>query len=125
VVLFASENVRELTGVLGKPKNYDEFQVLERLLGMVEKGWKLGQDVFDPETTVVVIRPHPKETPGKFDSYVGRSPVSLVVENASDHIEAILAADVVTGMTSMMLLEAEFLGKKVASFYENHKLYIG
>lgn len=111
VVLFASENVRELVA-LGKPQVYSEFDCLEILVDALAGRRLVAGVPSDPEA-LVVVRPHPKEAPDKFASYerAGRVRVSTAGQPA----EAILAADLVVGMRSTLLREAEAIGRPAVS----------
>lgn len=107
VVLFASDCGREIAAA-GRAMAYDEIEGLQRLL----RG-KPGR---------VVIRPHPKDTPGKYQSFVS----DLVrVSSEEDSIAAILAADVVAGMASALLVEATVLQRPARSLWPAHPLYRG
>lgn len=101
VVLFASECGREMA-LQGRPSPYDEMEILEAFAR------ELGAD----EASVLVVRPHPRDTVGKYDPWLADAPPGLrcLVSDAGTSAEAILAADVVVGMNSTMLREARALG---------------
>lgn len=107
VVLYASDCGREIAAA-GRPMAYDEIEGLQRLL----RG-KPGR---------VVIRPHPKDTPGKYQSFASDT---VRVSSEEDSIAAILAADVVAGMASALLVEATVLQRPARSLWPEHPLYRG
>ncbi|GAB4192643.1 MAG: hypothetical protein OHK0024_32830 [Thalassobaculales bacterium] len=98
VVLFASECLAEMRAA-GKPIPVDEFDVLAALIAR--------------STGTVVIRPHPRDTPGKYDAWRREAGPRVLVSEEGSPAEAILAADVVAGITSTMLDEAAALGRPV------------
>lgn len=111
VLLFVSENIAEMTA-LGRVTPYSEFDCLDRLLaGLRGEGEIPGIGRRDWR---VVIRPHPKEPPGKFDSYAGQA----IVSREGSSAEAILAADLIVGMRSTLLREAADAGKPVVSLVD-------
>ena len=119
--LFASENVEELVA-LGKPKHYDEYECLELLLAALA-GTASVPGVEAGAAQLVVVRPHPKERHDKFAAWCDRtSPQAcdrnsprVIVSSDGTASEAILAADLVTGMRSTLLREALDAGKPVVS----------
>ncbi|MDB5104280.1 MAG: Uncharacterized protein JWP91_1969 [Fibrobacteres bacterium] len=60
----------------------------------------------------VVLRLHPKNDPGEFTPFLGR--IGQVSRGGSAH-ELVFAADAVIGMTTLLLLEAAYLGKPILS----------
>jgi hypothetical protein len=113
VVLFASEAWDEMKE-LGRPTPESEFGYLDALIQQIEAGRRFGTVAVDPARCLIVVRPHPRDRQGKYDGYVnGSRTVRLIVSRGSSSADAILAADVVAGMTSMLLKEAELLGKPV------------
>ena len=65
----------------------------------------------DPASCLLVLRPHPRESDAKYASLLDGCRVRHVESRAGESIVAILAADVIAGMTSMFLTEAEALDK--------------
>ena len=114
VILFASENTQEMAA-LGRPAPYDEHAVLQGLLKDIAEGQPVG--VVDPTqgTVLVVIRPHPRDAIGKYDSYANLSNLRLKVCSVGSPQDAILAADLVAGMDSALLFEAKILGRPAVS----------
>jgi hypothetical protein len=115
VVLFASENAAEMAEA-GRPAPYDEFVCLERLIDVLARGSWLGPGPF-----LVVVRPHPKDRPGKYAEYegVGRGAVRLVVSAEGRAPDAAQAADRVVGMNSTLLYEAAALGRPVHTLVDD------
>jgi len=112
VLMFVSENVSEMAA-LGRASPYSEFDCLERLLACLR-----GEQAItgiDRRDWHVVIRPHPKEAPGKFDAYQGQA----IISREGSSAEAILAADMIVGMRSTLLREASDAGKPVVSLVED------
>ncbi len=112
VVLFASENVAELT-VFGKPCRYDEMKILNNLYNRLADGRVSFIDtrISNP---ILIVRPHPKDRPGKYVGFLKASQnkggVRVVIDETSDAIGSICAADIVVGMKSSLLMEAKHLG---------------
>lgn len=111
VVLFVSEALFEH---YGKGRGYDQYEVLDFLLGNLSG---------HAEGVATVIKLHPKDAREKFDDVIGKFP-SLgprIIEDQLSSLECLALADVVYGMSSIMLIEAYILGKKVASLQPNLK----
>ncbi len=109
VVLFASECGREMAK-LGRPAPYDELRVLEEL------GAGLASEP-ERSRTILVVRPHPRDSAGKYDEWLRCAPTQprCLVSGIGTSVEAILAADRIVGMDSTMLREARFLGRPATS----------
>ena len=106
LLLFASQPFTEITSETGfRTVPYDEMEVLELFLNSLR------------ETEVgayakVWLRPHPRESSAKFAPFCGPQ---VFISSSFDRIQAIHAADAVTGMSSIFLLEAALLGLPVLS----------
>ncbi len=126
VILFASENGREMAA-LGRHAPYDEHAVLQCLLKDLAELRPVKQ--IDPTRgpVLLVIRPHPRDAAGKYDSYASVTKPTLKISNEGTGLEAILAADLVVGMESALLFEAKALGlpalSLVAQSTFNDKFY--
>ena len=114
VILFASENTVEMAA-LGRPASYDEHAVLRALLDDLAQGKNVGN--IDPKqtTVLIVIRPHPRDTAGKYDNYANNANPAVKISSAGTPLEAIMAADLVVGMDSALLFEAQALGQSALS----------
>jgi hypothetical protein len=112
MVLFASEPISTMCGTEpSRPlyPGYTEQTVLRDLaqaLGQVAKR--------RTEKIVLVVRPHPLDNPESF-RVSAHPPLRLVVDGRGKGREVVLAADLVTGMTTMLLVEACLLGCIVLS----------
>ena len=83
---------------------YDEFQVARLVAATLD-------DMASQHTAriTLAIRQHPREDPGKFD-FLRCQHVKLVNATAGKSRHLALAADLVVGMTSMLLVEAHWMG---------------
>ncbi|MDE0779539.1 MAG: hypothetical protein OSB67_02190 [Alphaproteobacteria bacterium] len=116
VVLYASEPITQMRKH-GKARDHDELSLLAELIEQVRAN-KLGDTVPCDKNTVVVIRPHPRDEPTKFAPYLSDyMPRTIVSQNGSS-AEAILAADAVVGITSMLLVEAAALNRPSISLID-------
>lgn len=113
VIMFPSACGREMAA-LGRQNPHDELKALDRLIKDLAAGRPIGRQNFAPETTVLVIRPHPRDTAGKYDRYLGISAPRVVVSADGTPSAAILAADMVAGLDSLLSL-AETLGRPTVS----------
>jgi hypothetical protein len=112
VVLFASECVSEMVAQ-GYPKQMEEHAVVDDLLSRIAAGTALGKTTIGPDSTVLIIRPHPRDTPGKYNRFLNDTRCRVRISAQGDPTDAIRAADLIVGVTSMMLQEAKVLGKPV------------
>jgi hypothetical protein len=114
VILFASENTAEMAA-LGRQAPYDENAILLSLIDELARGRSVGE--VDPARgpVLVVIRPHPRDTAGKYVSYARIKQPRVKVSNAGTSLQAILAADLVAGMESALLFEAHAVGRPALS----------
>lgn len=107
VVLFASQPLASLYG--STPDNprylgYCEHSVLEALIRALERiAPRCGRAIL------LVIRPHPREKRADLERHCSSS-IRVRVEDAGEAREAALAADLVAGMTTVLLLEAALMG---------------
>jgi hypothetical protein len=105
VVLYASECNAEMTAA-GRPSAYDEFLTLDRLIAMVRAGETIAGISTAPDTTLIVVRPHPRDRVGKYDDWRGTTAPRVTISPAGAPLDAVRAADLVTGMDSTLLREA-------------------
>lgn len=115
IVLFASECTAEMAA-LGRPSPYSEFATLKRLIANIEADLPIDGRRIGSRRSLLVIRPHPRDLRGKYDAYatLDDSP-RIVVSSDGTPAQAILAADLVVGMDSTLLFEADALGQAVVS----------
>jgi hypothetical protein len=109
VVLFASECGREMVAA-GRSYPYDEMATLARLVALIAERATLCGKALAPDSTIVVVRPHPRDTPGKYSDHVRAASPRVVVSADESPFAAISSAEMVVGMDSTMLREALALG---------------
>jgi hypothetical protein len=112
VVLFASECASEMVAA-GHERYMDEFAVLAAIVERIRNQASFGPVPTDPATTVLVIRPHPRDTEGKYNRFEQAAEPRIVVSTDGTSLEAAKAADVVVGVKSMLLQEAATLGRPI------------
>ena len=106
VFLFVSEPILEH---YGSSRGYDQYQVLELFLNIVSSL---------SGTIIPIIKLHPKDQRDRFEeilNYYEGSCAPIVLGGEFNPQECLLIADYVFGMTSIMLVEAYVMGKKVVS----------
>jgi len=111
MVLYASSPVG-ISVAAGEPASdpgYNTFSVLTLLIESLEE---LAGEMAGRLT--LVVRPHPREDGVAFERFRDRS-VTVLIEAGGHGRDWLLAADVVSGMTSMLLVEACHLGKPTVS----------
>lgn len=116
VILFASECASEMAA-FGRKAPYNEFDVLESLTELVVTGGPVGSMGVAADRALIVVRPHPRDLPGKYDRWLSASngrPRRLVSAEGSPE-QAILASDIVAGMDSSLLRDALALNKPAIS----------
>jgi hypothetical protein len=105
VVLFVSEPIREH---YGNTRGYDQYQVLDYFLSNLADA---------PERSKILVKLHPKDNRASFqvlaEKFEALSP--QFIGNELSPIECLTISDFIFGMSSIMLIEAYVLGKKVAS----------
>lgn len=109
IVVFASEF--QFGPVSGEQwyQGYKTEEVLNTLINAL--------DTISEEThkkITLVIRPHPRENPRDFDNYLGCR-IQVIVSEKDHSRNLVMASDLVTGMTTNLLIEACYLGCIVAS----------
>ncbi|MBN9495455.1 MAG: hypothetical protein J0H39_01765 [Alphaproteobacteria bacterium] len=117
VVLFVSECVSEMARAAGRTAPFDENACLAGLLAAIAAGAIPGYGAVDSGTTIVVVRPHPKDSPDKYAHQAARPDARVTVSRAGDALDALGAADLIAGMESTMLYEATLLGYSVVSLF--------
>jgi hypothetical protein len=120
VILFASENTTEMAAH-GRTPPYDEYAILGALIEDLAQGKTIGDLHSGQDEVTVIIRPHPRDTAGKYDASVSTAVPAVKISSAGTPLEAILAADLVVGMDSALLFEAQTLGQPALSLVTNSK----
>jgi hypothetical protein len=116
VVLFASEPLREMAAE-GKQRDIDELAILMELLGRIRVGDFITTN-RGPDSTIVVVRPHPREDDAKFSTLPNDTKPRTLVSRDGSSAQAILAADTIVGISSMMLVEAASIGRPAHSMID-------
>ncbi len=112
MVLFASQPLARVLGdSLAHPlfPGFTEKSVLAMLIHALERIAKRKETKID-----LVVRPHPRENKMNLQSWKPER-IRLILDDEIDGREIALASDIVTGMTTMLLVEASFLGCIVVS----------
>jgi hypothetical protein len=112
VVLFVSENAAEARR-MGRPFPINEFALLDGLIADVAASRPIGPMRCDAAETVIVVRPHPRDVPGKYERYTGTAAPRVIISADGTPTEAAAGADLVVGMSSAFLDEASILGRPV------------
>lgn len=113
-VLFVSECAREVNAANDRLP-YDEVDMAHRLVAHLEGGWPIASALALPGPVHLVIRPHPKDVPGKYANLVGRLEGRLAIDGDTTLRTALHAADLVIGMESAVLHEAMHCGRPTVS----------
>lgn len=106
-VMFASQPLSFLYGT--DPANplypgYDEHTVLRALISALDQIAEQSQ-----QKIVLVIRPHPRESVEEFANLQGRA-IRIIVSTEDESRDLVMAADLVIGMNTVLLVEACYLG---------------
>tara|TARA_Y100000588_G_C14157444_1_gene883315 strand:- start:149 stop:1186 length:1038 start_codon:yes stop_codon:yes gene_type:complete len=113
ILLYVSEPITQMREY-GKKRNHDELSLLEELLSQIQKG-ELSNGVPCNTNTMVVVRPHPRDDEKKFEPYLSDHRPRVIVSRHGSSAEAALAADIIVGITSMLLVEAATLKRPTLS----------
>lgn len=114
LVLFASQPITELYSdkrLAASHPGYDQHGVLRCLVEALERvaavrGCRI----------VLVVRPHPREDAQRLSAYTrDEGKVRVVISALGEARAVVAAADLVCGMTSMMLVESCYLGQVTVS----------
>jgi hypothetical protein len=112
MVLFASEPISTMCGTEPSQPLYPGYTEQTVLRDLAAALGRLARQ--RPERIVLVVRPHPLDKPENLHCEVER-PLRLVVDNRGKGRDVVLAADLVVGMTTLLLVEACLLGCVVLS----------
>lgn len=109
LVVFASEPL--FTGSPSSPTDpgYTKMGVLHSIISALDEI----QTSCNQKITLI-IRPHPREESAEFSDIQGNR-IPVIVSTTGNSREIIMAADLVTGMTTALLVEACYLGCIVVS----------
>ena len=115
IFLFVSEPISETYRENDNSKHfwgYTERTVFALTLQAIES---VSDDLKEKFT--VIIRPHPKENINNFNDVIQsyNKQCKIIIDKESDSIDLMNAADLIIGMSSMFLIEAAVLGKKILS----------
>ena len=111
-VLFASQPLRDLYGADESSatfRGFHEHSVLDAVIGSLEASGRTSGRAIQ-----LVIRPHPREVVAPYQARQSAS-IGIVVSKAGDARECAMASDLVIGMTTMLLVEASYLGVPTVS----------
>jgi hypothetical protein len=116
IVLYASEPITQMQKH-GKQRDHDELRLLSELIDRVRTN-RLEDAVPCDGNTIVVVRPHPRDEVAKFKPYLSDDAPRTIISRVGSSAEAILAADAVVGITSMLLVEAAALNRPSVSLID-------
>ena len=112
LLVFVSQPLSELHALLGpSPVPPDEHVILQQVITALD------DPAVEPPPSLL-IRPHPRETAGKYERWCrpgSPSSSTIAVDTGSPSRQLVQAADLVLGIHSMLLLEACCLGCPVLS----------
>ena len=113
IIVFASDHLKDCFLPSGiEYWGYDEESIFYELYeSMIET-------CDNPEGYVIVIRPHPKEAAGKWDTIARMTEgkgIQIVIDGTTKAELVIAAAELVVGMWTMLLLEADLADKRILS----------
>lgn len=114
VVLFPSEPRREMA-LAGRQSDEYEDEGFCALAEYLSQRRRLPGFPNVVSRYTIVVRPHPKDTPGKYHSLVDTCPIHCVIDETAESICSIMSSDVVVGLDSTVLFEADILGRPVYS----------
>jgi hypothetical protein len=117
VVLFASQPLTEMAAY-GKRRSYNELSALDTLVAQIVSGGKLAGLQAAAHETLIVVRPHPRDDDRKFAGRQRDAAPRLRISKAGTSIECVLAADVIAGLNSMLLVEAASVGRPTFSLID-------
>ena len=111
-IVFLSEPISQIWGEdESDPKfvGYTEKSVLTNLVAVLEQ---ISQDCNKP--IVLLIRPHPREKTGAYQKITSNT-IRIIISDNDNPREIVMASDLVIGMTTVLLVEACYLGCIVVS----------
>lgn len=117
VVLYASQPVAGYYG--DNPENkkylgYTEFEVAEIIMNCLD------ELAVSSRPLHLIFRPHPKEERGYYESALKKKRrFRATIDRIGNHYESVLGADVVVGISSILLIEAAIMGRVAISVQPN------
>jgi len=105
LILFVSQALDDLYGDARARLGFDQRDVLRLVMDAVAA-------VEVDQRIVVAVRKHPREAVSPADDYPA---IDIAHDKTRDRWHAVMAADLVVGMNSVLLLEASYLGAAVIS----------
>ncbi|NJD03362.1 MAG: hypothetical protein FIA99_12395 [Ruminiclostridium sp.] len=113
-VLFASEPITECYGDINS-RNYWGYTEIGIFLELADacKNIQANEGV----DIKLILRPHPKEKPDKIEDMIKsiEGELDIAVEYKEESLMLASISDVVTGLSSMLLIEAMIIGKPILS----------
>ncbi len=105
LVMFVSQPLRKLYGDRADPRylGYDEDSTLNYIISSLEDICRT-----DNKKITFLIRPHPQESVVEYRQYQSNM-IKIVVSVEGNNRDYVMAADLVLGMTSVLLVEACYL----------------
>lgn len=103
VVLFVSEAIRQH---YGNQRGYDQYDALNLLMEYIASS--------EPDS-ILLVKLHPKDDLDGYGNLQNAKLNTRILQDELTSLECITIADVVYGMSSIMLIEAFVLGKPVGS----------
>ena len=110
IALFVAENITDYSVIKEGGVHswgYTEFDAIEfflRNIAFLKENYR-----------TVVIRPHPSDSEGKYDCFLGRYPNLVKISNNSSLLEDIVVSNLVVGCQSMAMVVGLIANKKVMS----------
>lgn len=114
IITFVGESLRKDFGfTLG----YDEHSILKFLCGALNKLCEENKNL----NIHLIIKPHPENMPGDFIRDIPKKTyfTKQIIGNSITGGEVIAISDIITGMTSVMLIESIITGKPTVSLQIN------
>lgn len=114
LVLFISQPLREVYGAEGAANwlGYDEFDIVPPFLAALGR-------VAKEQPLRLVVLPHPRESRERCAAWLEGCLWASLAPVGADSRELVLAADLVVGMNSMLLMESALLGTPALSIQLN------
>lgn len=112
MILFASQPLSTLYGTDASNPMYPGYTEKEVLLALIRSLKEVQKNIS--RKIVLVIRPHPREDPKSF-MQIHDNKLTVIVSTSGNSRDFVMAADLVVGMTTALLVEACYLDRTVLS----------